>query len=230
MLSWLPSSNMNESPGGSPKSSQDLFKVYPNPKPLATSTKPGTAAKLTSIATGESYSIKPEEQERLRSRSADYKIKSASPGSTVGTTWPSLPVPSTQKSNEMASVSSPIHLEQKPKENSPSSSTTQASWKVQQKRSEDYERDSVGKYVQYFQGNTILPIPEISQTLEPRIMSLVVIDLQTKRQTGLKRSTLKNPYLQLSFHANISADVVLQPKMSCCQQSSRPQILQGAIS
>ena len=107
------------------------------------------------------------------------------------TNWPSLPVPSTQKSNETASTSSPISLGQKPSENSPSSSTTPASWKIQQKGPKDYGRDRVGKYTEYFQGNVILPIPKISKALEPRILSLVVTDLKIRRLTGLKKDTFE---------------------------------------
>ena len=68
--------------------------------------------------------------------------------------------------------------------------------------------------------------PEISKALEHQILSLVVTDLKTRRQTRLK----KDSSLQLAFHANISADAVLQHGMSCCQRRSRPQKLQGAIS
>ena len=49
----------------------------------------------------------------------------------------------------------------------------------------------MGKYAQYFQGNIIFPIPEISKVLEPRILSLVITDLKTKRLTGLKKDTFE---------------------------------------
>ena len=44
----------------------------------------------------------------------------------------------------------------------------------------------MGKYADYFKGNKNLPIPEILQKLEPRIMSLVVTDLKTRWLVGLK--------------------------------------------
>ena len=52
---------------------------------------------------------------------------------------------------------------------------------------EDYERDRVGKYAQYFKGNEILPIPEVSKVLEPQILSWVVSDLKTRRLIGLQK-------------------------------------------
>ena len=56
---------------------------------------------------------------------------------------------------------------------------------------EDYERDRVGKYADYFKDNEILPIPEIAKDLETRILSLVVTDLKTKRVTGLKKKAFE---------------------------------------
>ena len=69
--------------------------------------------------------------------------------------------------------------------------TTPASWKIQQKGPKDYDRDKAGKYTQYFQGNVILPIPEISKALEPWILSLVVTNLKTRRLTGMKKDTFE---------------------------------------
>ena len=80
----------------------------------------------------------------------------------IGSNWPLLLVP--------ADSDSPIQPGQK----------SPAPWKVQQRGPDDYERDRVGKYAQYFVGNEILPIPEIVQALEPRILSLVVSDLKTR--------------------------------------------------
>ena len=45
----------------------------------------------------------------------------------------------------------------------------------------------MSKYAGYFKGNEILPIPEILQKMEPRIISLVVTDLKTRRLVGLKK-------------------------------------------
>ena len=45
----------------------------------------------------------------------------------------------------------------------------------------------MGKYAEYFKGNEILPIPEIVQKLEPRIIWLAVTDLKARRLMGLKK-------------------------------------------
>ena len=45
----------------------------------------------------------------------------------------------------------------------------------------------MGKYADYFKGNEILPIPGILQKIEPRIVSLVVTDLKSRRLVGLKK-------------------------------------------
>ena len=66
-----------------------------------------------------------------------------------------------------------------------------ASWKAAQKEPEDYECDRVGKYAEYFKGNEILPILEIAKDVEPRILSLVVTDMKTKRITGLKKEAFE---------------------------------------
>ena len=78
--------------------------------------------------------------------------------SLIGSNWPSLPSES----------GSPIPPGQRTKPESPSPSP----WKIQQKNPEDYEKDRVGKYADYFKGNEILPIPEILQKIEPKIVSL----------------------------------------------------------
>ena len=71
--------------------------------------------------------------------------------------------------------------------------TTPASpWKIQQRDLEDYQKDRVGKYAEFFVGNEILPIPEIVKKVEPRIVSLVVTDLKTRRLVGLKRESFED--------------------------------------
>ena len=86
--------------------------------------------------------------------------------SLIGSNWPSLPLPSESESSiqpgQRSKTPSPIKLP----------------WKVQQRNPEDYERDRLGKYSEYFKGNEILPISEIVQRLEPRILSLVVTDIK----------------------------------------------------
>ena len=63
--------------------------------------------------------------------------------------------------------------------------------KGQKRGPDDFEKDRVGKYAKYFKGNEILPIPEIIEKLEPRILSLVISDLKTKRLVGLKKETFE---------------------------------------
>ena len=66
-------------------------------------------------------------------------------------------------------------------------------WKTQQgKRPKDHEKDRMGKYAQYFKDNEILPIPEIIEKLEPRILSLVVSDIKTRRLVGLKKEAFED--------------------------------------
>ena len=60
-------------------------------------------------------------------------------------------------------------------------------WKGQQRGPDDFEKGRVGKYANYFKGNEILPIPEIVKKFTPRILSLVISDLKTKRLVGLKK-------------------------------------------
>ena len=98
--------------------------------------------------------------------------------SLIGSNWPSLPIP--------AETDSPIQPGQGEKPPSP------APWKVQIKNPEDHEKDRVGKYAQYFKDNEILPIPEIIEKLEPRILSLVVSDLKTRRLVGLKKEAFED--------------------------------------
>ena len=62
---------------------------------------------------------------------------------------------------------------------------------VTQRDPEDYERDRMGKYADFFIGNEILPIPEIMDKIEPQIISFVVTDLKTRRLVGLKRENFE---------------------------------------
>ena len=84
----------------------------------------------------------------------------------------------------------PIQPGQRPIE-TPSLTITPTSWKVIQKTPEDYERDRVGKYGLYFQGNVILPIPKVANVLKPWIVSLVVVDIKNRRFAGLKKDTFE---------------------------------------
>ena len=98
--------------------------------------------------------------------------------------WPSLPLP--------PESSSLIPPGQKVGCPSVTPTTPASPWKIQQRDPEDYEKDRVGKYAEFFVGNEILPIPEIVQKIEPRIVSLVVTDLKTRRFVGLKRESFED--------------------------------------
>ena len=91
--------------------------------------------------------------------------------SLIGSNWSSLPSES----------GSPIPPGQKTQPDNPSP------WKIKQKSPDEYEKDRVGKYANYFKGEEILPIPELLQKFEPRIVSLVVTDLKTRWLAGLKK-------------------------------------------
>ena len=94
--------------------------------------------------------------------------------SLIGANWPSLPIPA-ESQDTNGSQDSPIQPAQK----------SPTAWKGQQRGPADYEKDRVGKYAKYFNGNEILPIPEIVEKITPRVLSLVVSDLKTKRLVGL---------------------------------------------
>ena len=66
-----------------------------------------------------------------------------------------------------------------------------AAWRGQQRGPDDYEKDQVGRYAKYFKSNEILPIPEIVEKISPRVLSLVVSDIKTKRLVGLNKDTFE---------------------------------------
>ena len=102
--------------------------------------------------------------------------------SLIGANWPSLPVPADSPRTILDTTQdSPIQSTQK----------SPTPWKGQQRGPADYERDRVEKYAKYFKGNEILSIPELVEKLTPRILSLVVSDLKTKRLVGLKKETFE---------------------------------------
>ena len=96
----------------------------------------------------------------------------------INPSWPSLPSPT--------GTDSPIQPGQREKPASP------GPWKTQAKGADDHEKDRVGKYAQYFKDNEILPIPEIIEKLEPRILSLVVSDIKTRRLVGLRKEAFED--------------------------------------
>ena len=97
--------------------------------------------------------------------------------SLIGSNWPSLPIPD----DPQVSEDSPIQ----PAQQSPTA------WKGQQRGPNEYEKDRVGRFAKYFQGNEILPIPEIAEKIAPRVLSLVVSDLKTKRLVGLTKDVFE---------------------------------------
>ena len=92
-----------------------------------------------------------------------------------------------------------------PPDSSPS--TPASTWKVKQRDPEEYDRDRMGKYTEFFVGNEILPIPEIMDKIEPQIVLLVVTDLKSRRLVGLKRENFEEV---LAFPVNIFAAKALQ--------------------
>ena len=88
----------------------------------------------------------------------------------------------------------------------------------QQRGPADYEKDRLEKYAKYFKGNEILPIPELVEKLTPRILSLVISDLKTKRLVGLKKETFEEPLRKAASHASTSVVKVLRHGMSCFRQ------------
>ena len=150
------------------------------------------------------------ENEALPKQSEETQVTSL-----IGSNWPSLssesgsPIPPGQKT--------------KPENLSPSL------WKIQQKNPEEYEKDRVGKYAKYFKGNEILPILELLQKLEPRIVSLVVTDLKSRRLVGLRRKGLRICYEKPASHANTSAEGVSRHGTSCSLPATKLPRLPRAI-
>ncbi len=101
--------------------------------------------------------------------------------SPIGSNWPSLPIPGDTTEPE-TSQGSPIQPAQK----------SPTAWKGQQKGPEEHEADRVGRFAKYFKGNEILPIPEIADRIAPRVLSLVVSDLKTKRLVGLTKELFED--------------------------------------
>ena len=103
------------------------------------------------------------------------------PTTPIGSNWPSLPIPGDSTEPE-TSQGSPIQPAQK----------SPTAWKGQQRGPEEHEADRVGRFAKYFKGNEILPIPEIADKIAPRVLSLVVSDLKTKRLVGLTKEVFED--------------------------------------
>ena len=99
----------------------------------------------------------------------------------IGSNWPSLPIPGDTTEPE-TSQGSPIQPAQK----------SPTAWKGQQRGPEEHEADRVGRFAKYFKGNEILPILEIADRIAPRVLSLVVSDLKTKRLVGLTKEVFED--------------------------------------
>ena len=102
------------------------------------------------------------------------------PTTPIGSNWPSLPIPGDTIDAE-TSQDGPIQPAQK----------SPTAWKGQQRGPEEHEADRVGRFAKYFRGNEILPIPEIADKIAPRVLSLVVSDLKTKRLVGLTKEVFE---------------------------------------
>ena len=50
----------------------------------------------------------------------------------------------------------------------------------------------MGKYAPYFQGNTILSIPEITEALDPHIILPVIVNIKMRRFVELKKDSFKD--------------------------------------
>ena len=101
--------------------------------------------------------------------------------SLIGANWPSLPIPAETQDKTNETQDSPIPQAQK----------SPTAWRGQQRGPDDNEKDRVGRYAKYFKGNEILPIPEIVEKISPRVLSLVVSDIKTKRLVGLNKDTFE---------------------------------------
>ena len=55
----------------------------------------------------------------------------------------------------------------------------------------NYERIR-GKYEKYFQGNRILPIPELVKEVQPKIVSFVITDIESRRLAGIRKETFED--------------------------------------
>ena len=103
-------------------------------------------------------------------------FKDQSPPSKPEERWPALSQPSSSASSIQPAQKVP---------------SLPASWTTKIKPSpKDYTKIRE-KYEKYFQGNRILPIPELVQEVQPKIISFVVTDLKTKRLAGIKKDTFE---------------------------------------
>ena len=68
-----------------------------------------------------------------------------------------------------------------------------ASWTVQISKKDPINcRRMREKYEKYFQGNRILPIPELVKEVQPKIVSFVITDLKSRRLAGIRKETFED--------------------------------------
>ena len=48
------------------------------------------------------------------------------------------------------------------------------------------------KCEKYFQGNRILPIPELVKEVQPKIVSFVITDIKSRRLAGIRKETFED--------------------------------------
>ena len=48
------------------------------------------------------------------------------------------------------------------------------------------------EYKKYFEGNRILPIPELVKEVKPKTISFVITDLKTRRLAGIRKETFED--------------------------------------
>ena len=122
--------------------------------------------------------------------------------SPIGSNWPSLPIPG---DTTETSQDSPIQPAQK----------SPTAWKGQQRGPEEHEKDRIGRFAKYFKGNEILPIPEIVDKIIPRVLSLVVSDLKTKRLVGVTKEVFE----ELLRKAGIPCQYFCRKSFATCPPS-----------
>ena len=115
-------------------------------------------------------------------------FKELSPPSKPEDRWPALSQPSSSASSIQPAQKVP---------------SMPASWtpKIVQKCPKDNNKIRE-RYEKYFQGNRILPIPELVHEVQPKIISYVVTDLKTKRLAGIKKDTFEGLLKAADIPAN----------------------------
>ena len=91
-----------------------------------------------------------------------------------------------EKPEEFSSASSSIPLAQK-------ALAMPVSWsaQIQKKTANDYKRDRIEKYAEYFKQNEILPILKLVEAVKPKTLSFVVTDLRTWRLARIKKESFE---------------------------------------